>query len=199
MLIMTGFWVSGGSSLVQESLAIGVVMSISSFSSHGAAPATAIVTASGHQIKVSIAESSTIPVNFTFVNFPQPKDEVEVIDVGDEKQREKRILPAMLPLNMQLSIGKDATHATNFTYACSPPTSCLPSPGPEVLNFIIARSRGLGEAEDMLEQFQNINARLGGIESRLSPPHTTLTFKRKRENVPDLETVPVEATVRQDA
>ncbi len=195
---MTGLWVSGDSSLVQESLAIGVVMSMSSLSSRGTAPATAIVTASGHKISVSIAECSTAPVNFTFVNFPQPKDEVEVIHVGDEKQREERILPAMLPLNMQLSIGKDATYATNFTYACSPPTSCLPSPGPEVLHFITAHTGGLRsnlqEAEVLDEQFRNINARLDGIESRLSTAttvhQTTLTLKRKHgEIVPDLETV----------
>ena len=208
---------SDDSSLVPELLAIGVVMSTiclpdgewpsglpaqpaPAMPENLTAPMMANVTSS-QKIVVSIGPDSRNGYNFTFV-YPSDftPDAPEVIIAGEteeEKEKRQKRIPPLSPW-LQVDIARAGEGVLNWTYTNPPPVPCLPSPGAEVLNFVLAHTKAQsvndGVADHVLKEIEKLRQRVGRVESSESDSNVqiktgTVTKKRPREKVesPDRE------------
>jgi hypothetical protein len=143
---------------------------------------------SSQKIVVSIGPDSRNGYNFTFV-YPSDftPDAPEVIIAGEtEEEKEKRQKKQSVNPWLQVDIGRSGDGVLNWTCMNPPRVACLPSPGAEVLDFVLAHTKAQsgneGIIDNVLEEIEKLHQQVDQAK-----PMKTVTKKRPREQVEEAD------------
>ncbi len=139
---------------------------------------------------VSIGPDGKHGCNFTFVyssDFTPEGPGPEVIFVGEtEEEKEKRQKKQSVNPWLQVDIGRSGDGVLNWTCMNPPRVACLPSPGAEVLDFVLAHTKAQsgneGIIDNVLEEIEKLHQQVDQAK-----PMKTVTKKRPREQVEEAD------------
>jgi hypothetical protein len=145
------------------------------------------------KIVVSIGPDGRNGCNFTFVYPSDTPEGPEVIIVGEtEEEKEKRQKrPSVNPLHLQVDIGRSGDGVLNWTCMNPPHVARLPSPGAEVLDFVLAHTKAQsgneGIIDHVLKEIEKLHQQVDQAKSIESESKVPVTKKRPREQVEEAE------------